>query len=216
MVDPELALSCPSDITAACGMDAFTQLLESFVSVKESPLTDTLAWSGMERMKDALVPAAGEGSHSLEIRADMAYGALISGITLANAGLGVIHGLASAIGGRHPIPHGVVCGVLLEPATRITILRLRENEQKGDPSLGKYARVGHLLAGGRPDDIEQGCDLLLERLDSWNNALKLPGLNDYGINSGDIPAIAAIAGNGNNPGKLNPDDIAMILKTVIH
>jgi alcohol dehydrogenase class IV len=214
VVDPELALSCPPDITAACGLDAFTQLLESYVSVKASPLTDALAWSGMETMKDALIPAASDGAASVEVRADMAYGALMSGISLANAGLGVVHGLASAIGGKHPIPHGVICGILLEPATRVTMQRLLKCGPDGEQLLAKYGRVGYLVAGKSGQNDWWGCDLLLERISSWREALRLPRLSDYGIHRAEIEAIAASAGNGNNPVKLNREEIVSILEMV--
>jgi alcohol dehydrogenase class IV len=83
LVDPDLTLSCPADVTAACGMDAFTQLLESYVSSNASPLTDSLAYSGMKLMKDSLIPSVYEGAEDVNIRSAMSYGALLSGITLA-------------------------------------------------------------------------------------------------------------------------------------
>ena len=117
VVDPELSLSCPADITASCGMDAFTQLLESYVSLKSTPLTDSLALSGMEQVSGHLIPVCTTGASALPNRTAMAYGALLSGITLANAGLGIVHGLAATIGGLYTIPHGVICGVLAEQVT---------------------------------------------------------------------------------------------------
>ncbi len=214
VVDPELALSCPADVSAACGMDAFTQLLESYISAKSSPLTDALAWSGMERVKDALIPCAGDGADSLEVRTAMAYGAMISGITLANAGLGVVHGLASTIGGRFPIPHGVVCGTLLAPANRVTIDRLRKLGSEGEARLEKIARVGRLLSGRADAGRDLGCDLLLERLEEWSAALRMPRLGDYGVVGSDIESIAKAAGNGNNPVKLDVQAITEILNAV--
>lgn len=214
VVDPALILSCPADITAACGMDAFTQLLESFVSAKSSPMTDALSWSGMREMRDALVPAATGGAGSLDVRAAMAYGALMSGITLANAGLGVVHGIASAIGGLFPIPHGVVCGLLLEPATRITIESLAAQGKEGDIFMEKYARAGYLLAESTGTDWKRGCGLLLERLGDWSRLFRLPRLSEYGVSSADIDSIADAAGNANNPVKLGKSDIAEILRKV--
>ena len=169
----------------------------------------------MEHVKDALVPCAGDGAGSIEVRAAMAYGALLSGITLANSGLGVVHGLASTIGGRYPIPHGVVCGALLAPANRATIRNLRELGAEGEPYLEKFSRVGRLLSGSDNGDREFGCDLLIERLDAWKTTLRVPRLGDYGIGQSDIESIAKAAGNGNNPVKLDVNAIMEILSAVI-
>jgi alcohol dehydrogenase class IV len=118
IIDPELMVGCPSSVTAACGMDALTHLLESYVSTKASPMTDALAESGMAHVRDNLVPACSTLAKDLDTRGAMAYAALVSGITLANAGLGVVHGMASAVGGHFAIPHGVICGNLMGPATQ--------------------------------------------------------------------------------------------------
>ncbi len=215
VVDPELALSCPPDVTAACGMDAFTQLLEAYVSVKSSPMTDALAWSGMERAKDALVEAYMNGDRAVDAREGMAYAALMSGLALANAGLGVVHGFASGIGGLFPIPHGVVCGVLLEPATRITIGVIRDMGPEGVPALEKYARVGRLAAGAPDAGTDEACRLLLQRLAEWRDALRMPRFGSYGVSGEDIDAVIAKSGSGNNPVKLEKGDMAKILADVI-
>ena len=113
VIDPQLMLSCPETLTAACGLDAIAQLLESYVSSKSNPITDALAFDALTKAIPAFEVAVKDGHKNLEARASMAYGALISGITLANAGLGIVHGFASPIGGFFDIPHGVVCGTLL-------------------------------------------------------------------------------------------------------
>ncbi len=215
VVDPELALTCPPDVTAACGMDAFTQLLEAYVSTKASPMTDALAWSGMERAKISLVDAYKEGDRSVDARAGMAYAALMSGVALANAGLGVVHGFASAIGGLFSIPHGVACGVLLEPSTRITIGLLRDMGPEGIPPLEKYAKVGRLLADAPDAGTERACGLLLDHLAVWRDALHMPLLGSYGMGRNDFDAVVAKSGSGNNPVKVGKEDMAEILGSVI-
>jgi len=102
IVDPELMVSCPPHITAACGMDAFTQLLEPYLSPIASPLTDALALSGLEKIRDCLIPACTDRGGEIPVRAGMAYASMLSGLVLANAGLGIVHGLASPIGGFFP------------------------------------------------------------------------------------------------------------------
>jgi alcohol dehydrogenase class IV len=145
----------------------------------------------------------------------MAYGALLSGITLANTGLGVVHGLAATIGGLYTIPHGVICGVLLGPATRVNIEALLTLGPAGDESLKKYSRIGFLLSGSPENDVNRGCALLVEKLDAWTKTLKLPLLSDYGINTKDIETIAAKTGSGNNPVKLGCEEIREILRRVL-
>ncbi len=145
ILDPELTLSCPANVTAACGMDAFTQLLESYVSRNANPITDALALSGMTRAARALPVAISDGGN-LEARSEMLYASSISGLTLANAGLASVHALASPIGAFFPMPHGEVCGSLLFDATRINIELMLEREPES-PGLKRYAEAGRIVAG---------------------------------------------------------------------
>jgi alcohol dehydrogenase len=213
IVDPELMTGCPSGVTAACGMDAFTHLLESYVSTKASPMTDALAESGLAAIKDNLVAACSTRAEDLDTRGAMAYAALVSGITLANAGLGVVHGMASAIGGRYSTPHGVICGNLVGPATRATIQKLFTVDPK-HPALEKYARAGYLLAGTHFNTIENGCDLLLHTIDTWTRKLELPSLANFGFTESDIDALIAESSNKNNPAKLDKEEIRGIYENV--
>ncbi|TXT66214.1 MAG: alcohol dehydrogenase [Promethearchaeota archaeon] len=215
IVDPELMLTCPPSITGACGMDAFTQLLEAYVSAKGNPMTNALAYSGLKYMKDNIVPACTSGSDDIGVRTAMAYGSLMSGITLANAGLGIVHGLASPIGGYFEIPHGVVCGTLLAEATKMNILKLKEKGIEGRPALMKHSEIGALMAG--EEDFKKGelykyLDLLIETLEKWTNNLEIEKLSAYGIAEDDFDKIIEKASLKNNPVHLSSDDIRKILK----
>jgi len=101
----------------------------------------------MRYMKKNMIPACTSGASDVNVRAAMAYGSLMSGITLANAGLGIVHGLASPIGGVFDIPHGVVCGTLLAEATKMNIKKLKEQGVAGKAGLKKHANIGALLSG---------------------------------------------------------------------
>ncbi len=212
VLDPELMLSCPPDITAACGMDAFTQLLESYVSAKASPLTDVLAFSGLEDVGRCLVPACTDRANDVGVRGGMAYAALMSGVTLANAGLGVVHGLASPIGGYFDIPHGVVCGTLIGAATAVTIGKLLETHDTEHPALRKYARVGALLCNTSGEDVAKTCASLIEKIDEWTETLKIPRLGEYEIGESDFGKIITGTGSKNNPIALDPDEIREVLR----
>jgi alcohol dehydrogenase len=210
IVDPELMVGCPAHITAACGMDAFTQLLEPYLSPAASPLSDALALSGLEKIRDNLIPACTYGSGDLNVRGGMAYASMLSGVVLANAGLGIVHGLASPIGGFFPVPHGVVCGTLVASATESNIAALRR--VGGAAALAKYARVGVLFGGREEENERYNCDALIDRLQEWTGALELPRLGTFGVTDADLPRIAQNASNRNNPVKLTRDDICELLR----
>jgi len=212
LVDPELAVTCPPSVTAACGMDAFTQLLEGYVSTGASPLTDALAWSGLERIARTLPLVAGDRGDDVELRGRMAYAALMSGLVLANAGLGAVHGFAAAVGGYFPIAHGVVCGTLMLPANELTIEKLAHEHGWDHPALTKFAKVGGLLAGIDAKNVQQGCKLLLSILEEWTELLQIPRLGAFGVGEDDLPKIVAAAGNKSNPVKLSTEELTEVLR----
>jgi alcohol dehydrogenase class IV len=214
LIDPELMISCSPSISAACGLDAFTQLIEAYISPKGNPMTDTLAFSGMKFMSENLLKACSTGASDVKVRTAMAYGSLISGITLANAGLGIVHGLASPIGGYFDIPHGVVCGTLLSEASKMNIKKLQELGFSGKEALRKYAKVGALMIGKNVvnnEDVEVFCSSLTESLDKWTDQLKLDRLGKYGITIDDVDKIINKTGIKNNPVNLNKEDIRTII-----
>ncbi|MEA3361364.1 MAG: iron-containing alcohol dehydrogenase [Thermodesulfobacteriota bacterium] len=211
LIDPELTLSCPPDITSACGMDAFTQLLESYVSTKSSPVTDALAYSGLKRVKNSLISSFENGMEDVKARTDMAYASYISGITLANAGLGVVHGFASSIGARVEIPHGVVCGTLLGISTRVSIEEMR----KKDPAaigLSKYADIGRLFNRETGKGRDYYCDTLIEFIEKLTENLNLPTLEKYGLDESKYKAIVEATEVKNNPVDLEKYELERILR----
>ena len=218
IIDPELALSNPSSVSAACGMDAFTQLLEAYVSPRASPITDALAFTGMRYVKDAIIPVCSTHALDIGVRSAMAYGSLTSGITLANAGLGIVHGLASSLGGLFEIPHGVVCGTLLAESTKMNITQLHKIGDAGKKGLLKYAMVGVLLAGkeGYENfDVSYYCSILIDTLKKWTNDLNIDRLGKYGITINEVDKIVEKAGLKNNPVQLRREDIMEIVRNRI-
>jgi alcohol dehydrogenase len=143
----------------------------------------------------------------------MAYAALLSGITLAQAGLGSVHGLASPLGAFFPIPHGVVCGTLVAIATEINIRALRERDPQSS-ALEKYARIGCLLSRQPGLAQEEACRALVATLDSWTARMQLPGLRTYGIGEGDFTTIVANCRGSSmktNPIALTDSEVTEIL-----
>lgn len=214
IIDPDLLASCPPELIAADGMDAFTQLLESYVSIKANPLTDALAWSGISAVKEGLFSAwEGHEPMATQGRAAMAYAALISGITLAQVGLGSVHGLASPLGAFFPIPHGVVCGTLVAAATEVNIKALEERERE-NPALSKYAHVGRFLTDQPQAEDATARSALIKLLATWSDRLHLPSLCNYGISKTDFPLIVANSRGSSmqtNPIVLTDVEITQIL-----
>lgn len=215
IVDPELTLGCPHDITAACGMDALTQLLESLVSTQSSILTDSIALGALKTLGDSLITAASEQPDDIDARTKISYASYISGLTLANAGLGLVHGFASVIGGLFKIPHGVVCGTLLSEVTRQNI-ELLISLDPNSPALNKYAKAARFLSSSPiPEDAVVNSRLLATILTEWTEQLNMPHLGEYGVTLKDIDRIVSETGQKNNPVQLPNKKMADILEARI-
>lgn len=211
IVDPDLLASCPPALIAADGMDAFTQLLESFVSIRANPMTDALARSGIMAVKDSLLPLYRE--QTPESREKMAYASLLSGICLAQTGLGAVHGLAAPLGAFFPIPHGVACGTLVAAATAVNIGALQARAPDS-PALPKYAEIGRRFAMQKGLGGDDARAFLIDTLRQWETELALPCLADYRIASADFPRIVAHARGSSmqtNPVALTDAELAGIL-----
>ncbi len=195
LIDPDLLASCPKTLIAANGMDALTQLMESYLSTKANAICDALALSGIEAIRDSLLlwfhsDVLDNSPKVQQARAQMAYAALLSGITLAQVGLGSVHGLASPLGAFFPIPHGIACGTVLASATQININAMRNREQ-GNPGLQRYALIGRLLTQQPTLNNQQAQDKLVELLSNWSQQMTLKPLSAYGVTEADIPRLVA-------------------------
>ena len=210
LVDPELTVGCPADITAASGMDCLTQLVEAYLSDKASPYTDALALEGIKAVKASLVRCHADGS-DIEARSGMSFAALTSGICLANAGLGAIHGFASSIGGLYNIAHGIICGTLMGAANEINVRELRKMKD-GSYALKKYAILGEIFVEAKGKSADFYIDGFLQYLHKVSSGLNLPGLKAAGIDEADLRNICSATDCKNNPVKLNAEQLLEILK----
>jgi len=209
LVDPELTLSCPLDITAASGMDCFTQLAEAYLSVKSKEYTDALAIEGLKAVKRSL-RAVSRDINDIAARTDMSFAALTSGICLANAGLGAVHGFASSIGGLYNIPHGVICGTLMAVTNELNIKKIRKGY--GNPgALSKYAVLGEMFLDEKGKSEDHYIDGFIDYLRLLTDELHLSGLKKYGIKEDDLQIICSQTEIKNNPAKLETSDLMEIL-----
>ena len=188
-LDPELLVSCPKEVLYSTGMDAFTQLLESYTTLKPNPITDALAWQGMTLFKGAF-----EDINSTDkIRQQNGYSNLmlaasLSGTTLANAGLGAVHGLAGPIGAFFDAPHGIVCARLLAPITQANIESLQAlNTPLAKATLDKYQKVSQML--NPQQDKNQLLPGLVTLLNQYANKHTPQGLSQFGLTADNITPV---------------------------
>jgi alcohol dehydrogenase len=216
IVDPDLLDGASPTLIAGNGLDALTQLLEAMTSLNATPPTDALARSGLAAVRDGLIAWHRDpsGAEAPAARGRMAYAALLSGICLANAGLGAVHGLASPLGARLSIPHGLACGALLVPCTRANLAALEAVPTS--PARGAYAAAGRILADLGPDATDgDACSALIATLEHLVRELGIPGLAGHGLTTEAITDVAREAAGGSmrtNPVPLDTPALTAILE----
>ncbi len=189
-LDPSFLQTCPQNVLYTTGLDAFTQLLESYTTLKANPITDALAWQGMTLFKGAFETIKnGSKTERQTAYGNLMLAASLSGITLANAGLGAVHGLAGPTGAFFEAPHGAICALLLAPITRANIEALQQsNAPHAKPTLAKYANIAILFGSKARHEAEQLQDLV-DHLQQLANTYIPNGLSHYGLNTTNLGLI---------------------------
>jgi len=212
LVDPELSHSMPPPLTASTGMDALTQLIEPYVSNKATPITDVLCLEGIARCSRSLIKAYQQRDDQIA-REDMALASMMSGIALANAKLGIVHGIASVIGGMFEAPHGAICARLLPAAMAVNINALEMRGMDRQVIL-RYDRIAQIVCGDSSSKAEDGIRWVRQMAE----ALAIPPLSKYGIGRSDFPVIveksAVASSTKGNPIGLSVEEINNILEEV--
>jgi alcohol dehydrogenase class IV len=210
LVDPLLTHSVPAALTASTGLDALTQLIEAFVSNKANPLTDGVCREGLQRAGRSLRRAFEDGADA-EAREDMSLASLFSGLALANAKLGAVHGFAGPLGGMTDAPHGVICGKLLPFVMQANVQALR-TRAPDSPALARFDEIGRILTGRSTAAASDAV--------SWTEELcalfSLPGLRGYGLREADFPAVVNKAQKASsmkgNPIELHDEELVQVLR----
>jgi alcohol dehydrogenase class IV len=210
VVDSELTVELPPALSASTGMDALTQLIEAFVCTRSNPFTDALCREAIPKAAAAL-PTVFTIPSDTNARDDMALASLFSGLALANAGLGAVHGFAAPIGGMFHAPHGAVCAALLPQVMRANCRALRRRSPEA-PALRRFAEIATFLTGKPGASAEEGIDWIRNLC----GALQIPSLSSYGISEADIPALCARSSQASsmkaNPIPLTPHELETILQ----
>jgi alcohol dehydrogenase class IV len=209
LVDPELTYGLPPAVTAATGLDALTQLIEPYVSAHANPLVDAICVEGIGRITGALRRVYHNGADR-EARREMALASLFGGLALANAGLGVVHGLAAPLGGSWKAPHGALCAALLSHGMAANVAALRERAPQ-HPALERYTDIARMLTGRNEASAADGID--------WVRALcielNVPPLRAWGITEADLPGVVEKAARASsmqaNPLPLTGEELFLVV-----
>ncbi|MFO1020938.1 MAG: iron-containing alcohol dehydrogenase [Planctomycetales bacterium] len=207
LLDPELTVSNSPQVTAHSGLDALTQLLESYISRRAAPLTDNLCLEGLQGIIPALKSAYRDGT-TPEPRIRMAYAAHLSGLALANSGLGIAHGLAAALGVHADVPHGLACAAMLPLALRINAQVAGE----------KLARVAALWDAPPSLGVDSSIQFVRDRIDELLHELHIPRTwNGLVVKREQIRAIVR-SSHGNsrdgNPCSITDEELTSLLEEI--
>jgi alcohol dehydrogenase class IV len=200
IVDPELTITVPPAVTAASGMDALTQLIESLISAKAQPIPRALARGGIPLAARSLERAVRDPGDR-GAREDMAHAALLSGLALANSGLGMAHGVAAALGSICGVAHGLACAVLLPAAL----------EANRDARKEEIAEIGRLLSGKTIADDEEAAREAPRAARALADRIGIPRrLRDVGVRPDQVPSIVGGSRGSSMSGNPRPiDDIEL-------
>ncbi len=201
VVDPELTVSCPATVTAHSGMDAITQLIESFLSCKARPIPSALCLAGLRGVLGCSAADALRRAYHVpedrQAREVLAQASLFSGMALANSGLGLAHGVAAALGVEAGVPHGLACAVMLPSALRANRSVFPE----------RWLELAPALCGRSFRDPQSAAQGAIECVTSLADELEIPTrLSELGVTAEQLPTL--VAGSRGNSMSGNPRPIA--------
>lgn len=180
LVDPDGQAGAPRVVCVGSGLDALTQNVEAYVSRRATPMTDALALRGIKAASaglNALVRDDDTGA-----REPLALAALLSGLALANGGLGAAHGVAQALG-IYGVPHGLACAVALPWV-------LAHNARSGAIPAPRLREIVDALIGGEERTYEAG-QTAIAHVWKTTRALGVPRLADLANRYADLPPLDA-------------------------
>ncbi len=183
IVDPELTYGVPKTITAMTGMDAFTQVIEPYVSRYSNPMVDLFCKDAIPKGASYLLRAWEDGNDH-EARENISWVSLMGGLALANAKLGAVHGFAGPIGGMFHVPHGAICAALL-PSVMLINMKALSHRGKNFNKLTRFEDIARWVTGVENATIEEG----VEWIASLCKNLEIPRLSELGIKKAHFPII---------------------------
>lgn len=213
LVDPELTLGVPPDVTAATGLDALTQVIEPFLSCKSTPLVDAIALAGVRHAREGLRRAYAD-PRDLDAREHLSLTSLFGGLSLANAKLGAVHGIAGPLGGMTGAAHGALCARLLPASLRVN-QRALAARAPGHPALERLRQVAIALTG----DASSTGDSAIAWIEQLVADFGIPRLAALGFERRQIPELVKKAQRASsmqgNPLPLHDEEISALVESCL-
>ena len=207
LVDPEMTLTMPPELTASTGMDALTHAIEAFTAKVSEPIADSAALYAIELIARYLRIAVSE-SHNLEARAGMLLGSLLAGIAFSHADVAAVHCVAEALGGKYDAAHGV-CNAIVLPAVMAYNMEYCKE---------RYARIAAAM-GLAVENVDQGAERAVEAVKKLASDIHLPGFNSLGVKEKDLEELAVNAfrngSNIDNPRPMKKEDYLNLFQLLI-
>ncbi len=200
IIDAELTITCPPDLTAASGLDALTQAIESFVTKNKNETTQNFAKSAIPKIYNNLLLAYNEPGN-MEARKQLVEGSLLSAMSFSQSGLGAVHGLAHPLGSLLNIPHGVICAILLVPVLKLNLDVCKED----------FAELAKICGMKTPEDFISSIEKLCEKLQIP------PTLKKYNLKEKDFEFVLEHSRSNSmngNPKYLDDETIINLLKSL--
>lgn len=187
LVDPEMTLTMPPDLTASTGMDALTHAIEAFTANASEPLADAAALYAIELITAYLRSAVSDGHH-LEARAGMLLGSVLAGIAFSHSDVAAVHCVAEALGGKYDAAHGVCNAVVLPAVMAYNMEYCKE----------RYARIA-VAMGLTYANVDDGAQQAVTAVQQLASDVRLPAFGSLGVQENDLEELAANSfKNGSN------------------
>lgn len=204
LVDPEMTLTMPPELTAATGMDALTHAIEAFTANASEPLADAAALYAIELIAAYLRSAVSDG-HNLEARAGMLMGSVLAGIAFSHSDVAAVHCVAEALGGKYDAAHGVCNAVVLPAVMEYNMQYCKE----------RYARIAGAM-GLTYEDVDEGARQAVLAVQQLAFDVRLPEFGALGVQKKDLEELAANSfkngSNIDNPRPMSKEDYLSLFK----
>lgn len=202
--DPKLTLSCPPELTAACGMDALTHAIEAYTATCAEPISDAVALYAIELIYENLVTCVNQGD-DLEARSRLLMGSMLAGIAFSHSDVGAVHCIAEALGGEYDLPHGT-CNAIFLPFMM---------EYNMEYCAAQYARIARAM-GLSPDTGRAGALTAVRAVKQLAKDVYLPAFADLSVDPSAFDQLADVSAKNistnSNPRPMKKEDYMQVLK----